>query len=239
MIPSKGRSSRCVLLFARAPLQEERVKGIRGAAPLFAFTKRRLSEALASFPDVGVVISGEGTDGLFEGATVVAQRGRTFGERFENAFADARALGYVEVVAIPIDVPALGTEQLAASFAKLEGSDVVLGPSPDGGVYLVGSRRDTASLFRDVPWQTDRVFFALLRNAGEAVVLGSLLDIDRRADLESLAADASTDPELRSLVSQLLHRDLTGHPISAGSVRPLRLESHSFGRAPPLFLLSF
>ncbi|MEO6326954.1 MAG: DUF2064 domain-containing protein [Thermoanaerobaculia bacterium] len=234
-------ASRCVLLFARTPLQEERVKGLRGGARLFALAKSRLSAALESIPDVSVVIAGEPEDGFFAGATAVAQRGRTFGERFENAFEDARALGFTHIVAVPIDVPSLGAEQIVTSFEKLAANDVVLGPSPDGGVYLIGVRGDTRSLFRGVPWQTARVFLALLRNAGEAVVLASLLDVDRLADLEALASDPSIDidPELKALVEGLLRLRLGDFPLCDGSRLRSRPTSPCGSRAPPVLLLSF
>lgn len=233
MLLPPGRVSRCVVLFARTPFEEGRVKGLRGAVPLFALARRRLSRVLAALEDVDVVLAGDGGDGLFPGATVLPQRGRTFGERLSNAFADARGLGYAHVVAVPIDVPALGAGQLAAAFEKLSANEVVLGPCADGGVYLVGSRSDTRALFHGVEWQTDRVFLELLANAGEAVVLGPLLDVDRRADLAALAADPSLDLELKRLLDGLLARPPADRPLSPRASLRRFHGSGSTGRSPP------
>src|SRR5262249_55789032 len=153
------------------------------AFPLFQLATRRLSRAAGSLPGVDVIVVGEsGYGGLFPGAVLVAQRGKTFGGRFQDAFEDVRAAGDSEVVAVPIAVPDLGTAQIATAFDRLSTNDVVIGPSPDGGVYLVGTRVAARPLFRGVPWQTAGVFLALLRNAREAVVLGSLLDVDGYSD---------------------------------------------------------
>ena len=98
------------------------------------------------------------------------QRGGTFGERLLNAFSDTRALGYREIVAVPTDAPDLG-------------------PSPDGGVYLLGlaAQADLERLLLGVRWRTALVTRDLIANEPSACLLESALpDIDRRADLATL-----------------------------------------------------
>jgi 2-phospho-L-lactate guanylyltransferase (CobY/MobA/RfbA family) len=188
-------SSRCILLFARTAGEEARAKRLAGARGVFALARRRVVAAAAALPGVDLLAVGPG------GA--LPQRGNGFAERLANAFADARARGYSEVVAVPTDVPRLGARQLAEAFRRLAAADVVLGPSPDGGAYLIGCRSDPAPLFAGVRWRTCRAFADLAGNAGAAsalAVLDPLEDVDRRADL--LALDARGDRELAALLAK-------------------------------------
>src|SRR6185436_5215285 len=131
---------RCLLLFARTPALEARAKGMARAERVFALSRRRLLRAASHVPELDVIVAG-GAGAL--GATGrLPQRGRTFGERLRHAFADVRALGYERIVSVPIDCPRLGTAELASAFAHLDEGRPVLGPSPDGGVYLLGVAGD-------------------------------------------------------------------------------------------------
>jgi glycosyltransferase A (GT-A) superfamily protein (DUF2064 family) len=209
-----------VLLFARSARGEAGAKGLGRAAALFALARRRVAAAAAELGVDLVVVgpaSGEANspDGeLAPGCRFLLQHGATFAERLANAFGAVRALGYGEVVAVPTDVPLLGVRHLAAAFDALsEGAGAVLGPSPDGGVYLIGVRGDARPLLSGVRWRTARVLADLSANAaaadsGAPVLLDRLGDVDREADLRRLARELATapalDPELTRLVALLL-----------------------------------
>jgi 2-phospho-L-lactate guanylyltransferase (CobY/MobA/RfbA family) len=218
-------SLRCVLLFARTPGEEARAKRIGRARSLFALARRRVRDA-AALAGADLVLVGTGPHAL-------PQRGRTFGERLGNAFADARALGYREIVAVPTDVPSLGLRQIAEAFARLRGQETVLGPSPDGGVYLIGRRGDADALLLGVRWRTGFVLGDLQSNAqsnaGAAALLEPLADVDRLSDLRRLSG---LDPRTTALVARLLHRP--GH-LRTGDLLPfdLLLASRLPARAPP------
>jgi 2-phospho-L-lactate guanylyltransferase (CobY/MobA/RfbA family) len=217
-------TSRCILLFARSADGEARAKGLTRGRGVFALARRRVVAAAAALPGVDLLVVGPG-GGL-------AQRGSGFAERLANAFADARARGYEEIVAVPTDVPRLGTRQLAAAFRRLAGADVVLGPSPDGGAYLIGCRTDPAGLFAGVRWRTCRAFADLAANAGSPAVLDPLEDVDRRADL--LTLDARGDRELAALLA-------AARPHGPEDVRravPAALGDPLANRPPPRPLLS-
>lgn len=184
-------SRRCILLFARTAGEEARAKRLPRARAIFALARRRIVTASAALPGVDLLIVGPG------GA--LAQRGEGFAERLANAFADARARGYREVVAVPTDVPRLGARRLAEAFRRLKGAEVVLGPSGDGGVYLIGCQGDVASLFAGVRWRTGFAFADLAVNAGCPELLGSLEDVDRPADL--LLLNGRGDRELAALLA--------------------------------------
>src|SRR5205814_7853174 len=177
-------SSRCVLLFARSSELEGRAKGLPEAKSVFDLARRRLSGAVAELPGVTLVVAGTGP--VPAGARRIAQRGREFGERLGNALRDATALGFAEVVAVPADVPSLGARELAAAFDALAGGATPIGPSPDGGVYLIGFSSEAAPFLLGVRWRTPRVLGDLLGRiavlGGRAALLPPLRDVDSSRD---------------------------------------------------------
>ena len=207
---------RCVLLFARSPREEARTKRLRGAEGLFALAGERVAEAAAR-GGFDLLVVGDGGPPKQEGKARLSQRGRGFADRLLNAFADAAALGYTQVVAVPGDVPGLDAAVLAEAGRALEEGGVVLGPSPDGGVYLLGCAPSLAPAFRDVRWRTGAVFADLRARAlglGLAVrALGALPDVDRCRDLDELARHADHDIALLLLVREI-RRSRT--PVSLG-----------------------
>ncbi len=217
-------SPRCVLLFARPADEEARAKRIGGARRLFALARARVVAAVAALPGVDLVVVGRGPGAL-------PQRGDSFGERLANAFADARALGYRDIVAVPTDVPGLGSRQLAAAFGHLASTPVVLGPSPDGGVYLIGCRDDPGALFRGVRWRTPAVLADLAARAGAAARLDPLADVDRRSDLRCLGD--LRDRELAALVADLLRAPAFGRPESIETARLRLADTRISPRGPP------
>lgn len=206
------------------------MKNMPGGGRLFAFSMRRVLDAARAL-GVDLVLAGDGP--APEGARFLAQRGRGFGERLRNAFQDARALGYSEIVAVPGDVPGLSEARLAAAFRALETRNIVLGPSPDGGVWLIGMRvgAEVSDLFERVPWRTAGVFSALVRNAPGAAHLLALLDVDRPSDLASLASEADLDPALAALLRSL--RPVSIFPMRVRPARTYGFRPITPARAPP------
>lgn len=216
-----SRNRRCVLLFARTPRQEALAKGLGRDTALFEFTRDRVRAASAALDgvDLFVPIQGPGS----------------FGEKLAGAFAQARAEGYERIVAVPIDAPGLGARELAGAFAALETHDIVLGPSPDGGVYLLGLRGESAVPARlaDVRWLTSRVASDLMALFPGAAVLDRVVaDLDRRADLAGIARDAVDDPELAALVSSLQGGRTSGTPGTTFHQK-IGPAARRWGRAPP------
>lgn len=248
-IPATSATARCVLLFARPPRAEARAKrldrpglpagGGGGAEALFGRFRDRLLAAVAALPGVDLVVVGPaGARERAAGVRALPQRGATFAERLGNAFADARALGYEAVVAVPADVPALGTRQLAAAFERLASRAAVLGPSPDGGVYLIGAHGPAGRLLAGVHWRTPRVFAELAANAPDAAVLEPLHDVDGRAGLAAAAADPGLAPELAALLLALAAVRPPEASERGRSRRRLLLAAPRSPRAPPRSLLA-
>jgi rSAM/selenodomain-associated transferase 1 len=125
---------------------------------------------------------------------LIAQGEGDLGAKMARAIAGHIAAG--PVVLIGSDAPTLPRPYLHQALDALVEHDVVIGPSDDGGYYLVGARRDLPELFADMPWSTAAVLPTTLgRLAGhDHVVLPAWYDVDSAADLERLQAELATLP---------------------------------------------
>lgn len=93
------------------------------------------------------------------------------------------------------DCPDLSAAIMEEAFEALTTHDLVLGPAFDGGYYLIGARKERASiicrkLFHDIPWSTDDVYTTTKTRAEQhrlrCHTLTRLHDIDTPADLRHL-----------------------------------------------------
>lgn len=119
---------------------------------------------------------------------LTAQSEGDLGRRMYAAMESAFDNGYRRVVLAGTDVPDLSGRHLTAAFEALKDHDLVLGPSTDGGYWLVGSRRKL-DLFRGIAWGGPKVLtqtLALATSNGLSVYcLDPLDDIDTFADLRN------------------------------------------------------
>jgi rSAM/selenodomain-associated transferase 1 len=88
---------------------------------------------------------------------VVAQMDGDLGQRMAAFFAEQFQAGTAAVVLIGADSPTLPVSFILQAFQELKTADVVIGPSTDGGYYLLGCRRLLPSLFERIRWSTNRV----------------------------------------------------------------------------------
>jgi 2-phospho-L-lactate guanylyltransferase (CobY/MobA/RfbA family) len=196
----RSPSRRCVVLFARAPRAEARRKSLPAAEALFRAVARHVRQEVALLPRVDLLCCAPGVTPAPDGRRI-SQRGHDFASRLARAFADARALGYDDVVVIPGDVPGIDARTIARAFDRLRTTPVVLGPSPDGGVYLIGCHGSADGLLRGVRWCTPHVTRDLLARAPGAALLDQRRDVDGPRDLSRVRHDASVPCELRALVA--------------------------------------
>lgn len=128
-------------------------------------------------------------DGL-GAAEFCPQVGGNLGTRLVHAFARSFATGDSAVVIIGTDAPGVNRRIVAAAFRALRTHDLVLGPSLDGGYYLIGLTAPQPALFRAIPWSTRDVLRATearARAAGLGVTLLTLLrDVDTAEDARAL-----------------------------------------------------
>lgn len=86
------------------------------------------------------------------------QKGADLGERMSSAFESAFDGGYSKVVIIGSDCFGLSHQHIEKAFQALEQHDTVIGPSKDGGYYLLGMKSYSPELFNDIEWSTPQVF---------------------------------------------------------------------------------
>jgi len=136
-------------------------------------------------------------DLLPDGFRLFAQRGETLGERLINAADELLDDGYDSVCLINSDSPTLPAEILstAASLLAKDGDRVVLGPSQDGGYYLIGLKRPHRNLFERIAWSTADVLAHTTERAAEIDLPVELLptwyDVDDLATLRLLWRELS------------------------------------------------
>jgi rSAM/selenodomain-associated transferase 1 len=120
------------------------------------------------------------------------QMGENLGQRMKNGFVEAFSMNFKRVVLIGSDIPDLPLEFIEEAFNSLGEKDAVIGPSLDGGYYLIGFRDKTFSpkVFEGIPWSTERVFedtMKILKQEGLLVhTLPRWRDIDTIEDLKNL-----------------------------------------------------
>ena len=115
------------------------------------------------------------------------QEGESLGDRMLLAFFELFQQGYSKIVIVGSDCPELTPFIIEDAFDKLDTSDVVIGPSTDGGYYLLGLTKLIPPLFATKQWSTGTVLadtindIALLRKSYS--LLTELSDIDTAQDL--------------------------------------------------------
>jgi rSAM/selenodomain-associated transferase 1 len=158
------------------------VAALVGAVAVLAFAPSEAAAALRTLIPPGV--------------RLLAQRGDDLGARLTHVFDDL--LGeHAAVLVLDADSPTLPMAWVAEGLAMLaaEQTDLVVGPSDDGGYWSIGLRTRCPALFADVPWSTERVLETTLARAQALRLRVGLLprwfDVDTEADLRRLCDDVA------------------------------------------------
>jgi rSAM/selenodomain-associated transferase 1 len=114
--------------------------------------------------------------------TRMEQGGGDLGARLARALAAHRT-----VALIGTDCPGLTRAHIASAFAALKRAPFALGPSLDGGFWILAARRGrgAAPAMANVGWSTSHAASDVVRNLGRAnvAILAKLADVDVAADL--------------------------------------------------------
>jgi hypothetical protein len=131
-------------------------------------------------------------------ALVLPVEGADIGSCLSRAIDQLFNAGCSRVMAINSDGPTLPAAYLERAGALLDRHDVVLGPSEDGGYYLVGLRQPAPGLFQGIAWSTCRVMSQTMDRADTLGLSVALLppwyDVDTAADLDRLRAEIAALP---------------------------------------------
>ncbi len=141
-----------------------------------------------------------GDESLFEGLLpesyrLIPQRGDGFGERLLTTAQDLLACGFSSVCLIDSDSPTVPREafRMAVDALNKPGNRIVIGPSHDGGYYLIGMKQAHSELFTNITWSTPSVFAETEAAAHainiEVVTLPLWYDVDDAATLAVLQAE--------------------------------------------------
>ena len=110
------------------------------------------------------------------------QEGVTLGEKMLNAFNCIKKKGYKNIIIIGNDCPYITVSLLQNAFEKLNKNDYVIGPTYDGGYYLLGMKKINKHLFIKKEWSTESVFEDTIndikKDDGKFFILEKLEDID-------------------------------------------------------------
>jgi rSAM/selenodomain-associated transferase 1 len=153
-------------------------------------------------------------DGLVPaGVTVRWQSGEGLGVRMARAFVETFAAGYERVVVIGTDHPTLPSAFIEQAFASLaEPPSLCLGPSDDGGYYLLGMNEPYTSVFEGMTYSHAEVFRQTLERCAatpaSTTVLPVWYDVDTPDALRRLAADLAAPgveaPHTRRVMKELV-----------------------------------
>jgi uncharacterized protein len=150
---------------------------------------------------------------------LLPQRGDNFGERLASAAEDLFQCGFSSICLIDSDSPTVSAEvySKAVELLSMDGDRVVLGPSDDGGYYLIGLKQDHPELFERIDWSTERVFDQTMKRADESnievALLPSCYDVDDRTSLTRLCTEllgldsTNAAASTRQFLTELVNRE--------------------------------
>lgn len=159
-----------------------------------------LTERVAG-ADVFVSYTPEGSEPLFDGISnghrLITQRGPAFSDKLYNALADLLNEGYQSAAIMDSDSPTLPSAYLTSAFEALSrpGDRVVLGPTTDGGYYVIGVKHPHRRLFEGITWSSERVLSETVLRAAElnleVVLLPEWYDVDTVSDFDRLCREVA------------------------------------------------
>jgi uncharacterized protein len=157
------------------------------------------------------------TDILPANFSLLPQRGDKFGERLYLGLEDLFKCGFESVCLIDSDSPTVPAENFEQAVDLLSASEdrVVLGPSDDGGYYLIGVKKPHQHLFQQIDWSTERVLNQTVQRATEIGLEVKLLppgyDVDDARSLHRLCNELLRDngksdvaPQTRKFLASLV-----------------------------------
>ena len=132
----------------------------------------------------------ESLKSVFPPAGYIPQKGKDLGEKMYRAIKKVTELGYESVILTGTDLPMMTKAHLESGFAVLEEKDIAIGPTSDGGYYLIGMKKPVRDVFRVEGYGGSSVFentVAAAEGAGFSVGIAmSCDDVDTPEDLWDL-----------------------------------------------------
>ncbi len=179
-------------------------------------TRTTMARGIAVFTPAGTEEAYRGI--LPDDFFLVTQHGDGFGERLLFATEDLLRLGFESVCLINSDSPTVPASVFIEAVQVLAkpGDRVVLGPSDDGGYYLIGLKKLHRRIFEEIDWSTENVLMQTLERAAglrlDVHQLPAWFDVDERATLQRLCesllqAANSSAPATRRFLEDIVTRE--------------------------------
>ncbi len=196
----KPVSNVAVLIFASSGQRDSKQKNIASSTLVFNQLTQQMKTTVqvAGLPCILI--------------TDKEQQGDSFGARLKNAMDRVYQQGYTGVIAIGNDTPHLKPSHIKQAAARLQKGLPTIGPSADGGFYLLGldkhafaKANQSSSIkptFEHIAWKTSTLLKELLQCIDqEVLLLDCLQDLDR---LEDVVKILKAGRPLNALLLQLL-----------------------------------
>ena len=200
----------CLIVFAKNPVPNQVKTRLipalspEQAATLYTAFLTDWCETLAKLTNVDLVIAYTPPEAqpdlqalIGDDVIYIPQIGADLGERLTSATQWAAEQGYTQILFVGSDSPTLPISYISQAIALLDSRDTVIGPSTDGGYYLIGFSAEALTttvphVFEEIAWSTADVFQQTVTRIREAGVTLGLLppwyDIDTPEDLAFLHA---------------------------------------------------
>lgn len=119
---------------------------------------------------------------------IIPQKGEDLGEKLLEATKYLFNKGYNRIALMGADSPDLPVSHIKEALKKLDNFDLVIGPSEDGGYYLIAMKEPLNYIFKNIPWGSNEVLKSTIRIAQKKKISLYLLpewyDIDTLKDLK-------------------------------------------------------
>jgi uncharacterized protein len=178
-------SKTAIILFANLPEFEARAKSFSG------FSNQKATQKLSGILTKHFYNLAKKTTAQAFLIDTYQQKGLTFGDRITDAFATIYAKGFDHVVCIGNDCPALTLSELESAINQTQNGKVVLGPTRDGGAYLIGIPKTcfNSATFSKISWQSSKTYLDLkdlFTTSNSSLLETDLLnDIDGEKDIRN------------------------------------------------------
>ena len=183
-----------------------------------ALTERWCQTKVAADYNRRVVLYASEEDPFFRdlvqtsGVQLAVQEGEDLGERMAHCLETEFAHGAKAVCIIGADTPALPLAYLNEAFRALHWEDVVLGPTFDGGYWLVGAQQRVPEIFTGILWSSNSVMKDSVQKA---------IEEGYRLQILPFWYDIDTAEDLATLRWQLLHAESQKREICAATALAL------------------
>jgi len=144
-------------------------------------------------------------------AGYIPQKGKDLGEKMYRCIRKVLELGYESVILTGSDLPLMTADHLRSGFAALEENDIAIGPTSDGGYYLIGMKKPCRDVFRVEGYGGSSVLentLAAAKDAGRTVGLARHCDdVDTPEDLWNLTKTIDPASHTGQYLNQLMQEE--------------------------------